>query len=161
MVELTHGGTWLKWSSLTPTDRRWALISFITSGLAAAPLGMAAKAWSYELGYRVGSGGLGQASSSDSILANDLFPYAMLGSALLALISAYAWWRFSRNQDEMFNRIQNYALGQAGGWTWALAFGWWTLSLGGWVPPLPLGWLILFGLALLFLFWFRGVRRWL
>ena len=95
------------------------------------------------------------------MLAADLFAYALLGSALLALISAYTWWRFSRNQDEMFNRIQNYALGQAGGWTWAFAFGWWTLSLGGWVQPLPLGGLILLGLALMLFFWFRGVHRWL
>lgn len=161
MVELTHGGTWLKWSSLTLTDRRWALISFVTSGLAAIPLGLAARDWSYEAGYRLGSGNAGTVSRSDSMLAADLFAYALLGSALLALISAYTWWRFSRNQDEMFNRIQNYALGQAGGWTWAFAFGWWTLSLGGWVQPLPLGGLILLGLALMLFFWFRGVHRWL
>jgi len=60
-----------------------------------------------------------------------------LGYVLLAVVSAFAWWRFSRNQDEMFNRIQNYALAQAGGWTFAFIFIWWLLSLGGWVGPLP------------------------
>src|SRR5688500_3912018 len=120
MVELTHGGTWLNWKSLNRRDRNWAILSFATSMLAAIPLGAAAAAWSYSLGHRLGSGGKGGDSydgAAAAVLASDMFAYGMLVATLLAVVSAFAWWRFSRNQDEMFNRIQNYALAQAGGWT--------------------------------------------
>src|SRR5687767_13745426 len=120
MVELTHGGTWLNWGSLNRRDRNWAILSFATSFLAALPVGVAGGAWSYSLGHRVGSGGRGGDAhdrAAAALLASDSFSYAMLAAALLAVVSAFAWWRFSRNQDEMFNRIQNYAIAQAGGWT--------------------------------------------
>jgi len=161
MVEITHGGTWLKWSSLGRRDRNWALLSFATSLLAAIPIGVAAGTWGYTLGYRMGSGGQDPHATVAAILTSDWFAYAMLGSLLLTLISAIAWWRFSRNQDEMFNKIQNYAIAQAGGWTFALAFVWWLLWLGGWVGPLPLTALVIAGTALLIGFWLYGVRRWL
>jgi magnesium-transporting ATPase (P-type) len=119
MVELTHGGTWLKWSTLDRRDRNWALF-----------------------------------------LQSDLFAVALLIAAVLAVVSAVAWWQFSRNQDEMFNRIQNYAIGQGAAWTFAFAFLWWLLWLGRWVGPLPLSALVLIGTALLIGFWFHAVRRW-
>ena len=162
MVELTHGGTWLKWSSLTPRDRNWALLSFATSALAAMPIAIAAGDWGYNLGFRLGSGGMEPPTTgATELLASDLFAFLMLGSLLFTVISAVAWWRFSRNQDEMFNRIQNYAIAQAGAWTFSLAFCWWLLSLGGWVDDLPVTVLIVTGTALLIAFWLHGVRRWL
>lgn len=160
MVELTHGGTWLKWSSLTSRDRKWALLSFATSLLAAVPIGVAAGTFGYRIGYRLGSSGQNPRAEIARILESDLFAYAMLGAALLAVISAFAWWRFSANQDEMFNRIQNYAIAQAGGWTLAIAFVWWMLWLGGWVGPLPMTILVMIGTALLIGFWLHAVRRW-
>ncbi len=164
MVELTHGGTWLNWKSLNRSDRNWALLSFATSALSAIPVALAAGLWSYALGYRVGSGGSGGDShdrAAAAILASDAFGYAMLVSAVLAVVSAFAWWRFSRNQDEMFNRIQNYAIAQAGGWTIAVAFLWWLLWLGGWLPELSLTALVVIALTLLTGFWFFAVRKWL
>ena len=161
MVEITHGGTWLKWSRLGIRDRNWALLSFATSALAAIPIAAAAAAWGYELGYRAGSGGLQPGFTVGTVLSSALFAYAMLGSLLFALISAVAWWQFSRHQDEMFNRIQNYAIAQAGGWTFAFAFIWWLLELGGWVGALPLTGLVILGTALLIGFWLYAVRRWL
>lgn len=162
MVELTHGGTWLKWGTLDRTDRKWALLSFVTSGLAALPVGLLGGEWGYRLGHRMGSGGReADIPSMAQILGADLLAGLMLASAILAAVSAFAWWRFSRNQDEMFNRIQNYALAQAGGWTFAFIFLWWLLSLGGWVGPLPLVALVVLGIGLLVGFWFYAVRRWL
>ncbi len=162
MVEITHGGTWLKWSSLNRTDRNWALLSFATSILAALPIGVLASDRGFRFGFRMGSGGMDAPASPITVfLASDLFAYLMLGSLLFSAISALAWWQFSRNQDEMFNRIQNYALAQAGGWTFALAFTWWLLWLGGWVGPLPLTILIVISTALLIAFWLYAVRRWL
>ena len=162
MVELTHGGTWLNWKSLNRTDRNWAILSFATSALAAIPVGVAGGAWGYELGYRAGSGGHGPRNPpAADLLASDLFAYAMLASLILAVVSAIAWWRFSRNQDEMFNRIQNYAIAQAGGWTIAAVFLWWLLWLGGWVPELQLTAIVVFATLLLCGFWFFAVRKWL
>lgn len=161
MVELTLGGAWLKWDSLTRQDRNWAMLSFATSALAAVPVGLVAADWGFKLGYRAGSGG-GEAPATEAsrLLASDLFAYAIVASLILTIVSAVAWWQFSRNQDEMFNRIQNYAIGHAGAWTFAATFIWWLLALGRWVDPLPLGGLIALGTTLLIGFWFHAVRRW-
>lgn len=162
MVEITHGGTWLKWSSLKSTDRNWALLSFVSAGLAALPVGIAAGDWGYRMGFRAGSGGAEpEATAFSFLLGSNSFAYAMLAATILSIVSAVAWWRFSRNQDEMFNRIQNYALAQAGGWTFAILFVWWLLWLGGWVGPLPLTIVVLIGTALLIGFWYLAVGRWL
>lgn len=161
MVELTHGGTWLNWSSLGRVDRRWALLSFITAGVAAIPIGLILGEWGHEIGYRLGSGGQTPPKSmSSELFAPEIWSYLMLASAIMAVVSAFAWWRFSRNQDEMFNRIQNFALAQAGGWTLAIVTLWWLLSLGGWIAPLPLGAIFGTGFVLLLGFWFYAVRRW-
>ena len=162
MVELTHGGTWLNWKSLNASDRNWAILSFATSTLAALPVGIVFGAWGYELGYRAGSGGHEPENAfAADLLASDLFAYSMLASLVLSVVSAIAWWRFSRNQDEMFNRIQNYAIAQAGGWTIAFAMLWWMLWLGGWLPALHLTVVIVVALTLLTGFWFFAVRKWL
>lgn len=162
MVELTYGGTWVKWRSLGPGDKSWALLSIVTTFLAALPVGVITGRWGYSIGYRLGSGGREpRVDDLNALIASDLFAYAILASAVLGLVAAFAWWRFSRNQDEMFNRIQNYAIGQAGGWTFAIALLWWVLSLGGWLEPLPLATIVLIGTALLIGFWFYAVRRWL
>ena len=164
MVELTHGGTWLNWKSLNRTDRNWAILSFVTSMLSAIPVGIAGAAWGYSLGYRLGAGGSGgdsQDRAAEGLLASDLFSYSMLASTVLAVVSAFAWWQFSRNQDEMFNRIQNYAIAQAGGWTMAFATLWWLLWLGGWLPGLHLTAVVILAFALVTGFWFHAVRKWL
>lgn len=162
MVELTHGGAWLKWSTLSRTDRNWALLSFAGASLAAIPLAIVAGHWGYIAGYRLGSGGREpDRVTTSALVASDLFSYAMLAAAVLAVLSAFAWWRFSRNQDEMFNRIQNYAIAQAAGWTFAIALLWWLLELGSWVTPLPPAVFVAIGTWLLIGFWFHAVRRWL
>ena len=161
MVELTYGGTWLKWSSLEPRDRNWALLSFATAILAVIPIALPAYEWGYQLGYRVGSGGREAPTSPfASLLQSPLYSYAIVAAVMLAIVSGFAWWRFSRNQDEMFNTIQNYAIAQAGGWTFAVVFLWWMLSLGGWVGALPLAAIVGLGTALLLGFWFYAVRKW-
>jgi hypothetical protein len=162
MVEITHGGNWIKWSSLSTRDRNWALLSFSAALLACIPIGLECGRWGYALGLRMGSGGrAADVTSPAELIGPGAYSLAMLAAAALAVISALAWWRFSRNQDEMFNRIQNYAIGQGSGWTFAVAFVWWVLSLGGWLGQLPLGGLVVFGTVLLIGFWYHGVHRWL
>ena len=162
MVELTHGGSWLNWKSLNRTDRNWAILSFATSTLSAIPVTVAAGAWSFTVGFRIGSDGDDRHDRlAADVLSSDLFAYGMLASALLAVVSAVAWWRFSRNQDEMFNRIQNYAIAQACGWTVASTFLWWLLWLGGWIPELHPTAIVIAAIVLLTGFWFYAVRKWL
>ena len=162
MVELTYGGAWFKWSSLSRRDRGWAMLSLAASFLAAVPIGITVGRWGYVVGFRAGSGGQEPpVSRAAEFLATDQFSYLILASTLLAIVSAFAWWRFSRNQDEMFNRIQNYALGQGSAWTFAILFLWWQLSLGGWVGTVPLAGVVGIGLVLITGFWFRASRRWL
>ena len=158
MVEITHGGTWVKWSSMDGRDRFWFVLSTVTSIPAGVVAGIALSRWSYHLGYRLGAGEHGP-DLLGPLVDSDLFRYGALGAFLLLLVSLFAWWRFSLRQDELFNRIQNQALGHAGAWTLTLAACWWTLWLGGWVPDLPLGVVVLGGCTLLLLFWFRAVRQ--
>jgi hypothetical protein len=161
MVELTFGGTWLKWSSLARKDRRLALVSFVTAGLGAVPLGLLSGRYGWQVGFRLGSGGLTASDSPlDWFIDSPVFDHLLLASAFLFIVSAVAWWRFSLHQDEMFNRIQNFALGSAGSSTLAIGAAWWLLSQGGWIAPLPLGGLLLIGYGLLIGFWFYAVRRW-
>lgn len=158
MVEITHGGTWFRWSSMDPRDR----FLFVVSTLAILPTGLvggiALGRWTYWLGYRIGAGEHGP-DPLGPVLDSDLFRFGALAAFLFLLVSLIAWWRFSLRQDEMFNRIQNDALGRGGAWTLVLAAGWWVLSLGGWTGALPLGVLVHVGLALILVFWIRAVRR--
>ena len=160
MVELTYGGTWLKWSSLDRVDRNWAILSIVASSVAALPAAVRAAEWGYGLGFRAGAGRPLEASPFTALLTSEAFAYAALASVALAIISGFAWWRFSRHQDEMFNAIQNYAIAQASGWTFAFVLGWWMLSLGGWVGALPLAAIVVIGTVLLLGFWFYAVRKW-
>jgi putative flippase GtrA len=160
MVELTYGGTWLKWSSLDRVDRNWAIASFATAALAAIPLSLTTADWGFAIGYGAASGHMPDSTPLTPLLESGGYAVAMLASVALALVSGFTWWRFSRNQDEMFNTIQNYAIAQAGGWTFAFVFLWWLLALGGWVGTLPVAAIVGIGVALLLGFWFQAVRRW-
>jgi len=161
MVEITHGGNWIKWSSLEPRDRNLVLLSLGTSFLGALPVGAMGGYWGYKAGYKMGSGRAADVLSPAQIVGASTFAIIMLIATALTIVSAIAWWRFSRNQDEMFNRIQNYAIAQGSAWTLAIAFLSWMLSLGGWLPPLPLEAFALGGVILVVAFWYRGVHKWL
>ena len=162
MVEITHGGNWIRWSSLNASDRKLALISFAASFLASLPVGAMGGYWGYKVGYSFGSDGRrADVLSPAEVVGTGNFAIIVLVATLMAIVSAIAWWRFSRNQDEMFNRIQNYAIAQGSSWTLAIAFLCWMLSLGGWVDPLPLAVVVLGGVLLVIAFWYRGVHKWL
>jgi hypothetical protein len=159
MVEITHGGTWFKWSSMDSRDRLW----FVVSQVAAMPVGIVVAVYfsryAYQLGYRHGSGGMEAPDRLGPWVESDLFRYSVILAFVLVLLSIFAWWRFSLRQDELFNRIQNYALGRACAATITIASCWWILSLGGWVGDLPLGAIVIGGYALILGFWLHAVRQ--
>lgn len=161
MYEITQKGAWFNWSALNAAEKRLAALSIAAAVPPGLVVGFAAGEKAYRAGYRLASGAAPPAPSHFAELAAELLPPAAVLAALLcAVVSAFAWWRFSLRQDELFNRIQNRALGHSAGWGVGAAAGWWFLERAGLVGPLPLGWLLVFVLALLYYFWFSGVRRW-
>jgi hypothetical protein len=161
MYEITHKGAWFKWSTLDRTDKRLLTLSLVAAIPPGFLLGLISGIWGFRAGYRMGSGGREVPPQLfDDLLARLAPAPVVLGALVCVLVSAFAWWRFSRRQDEMFNRIQNHALGCGCGWAVAGATIWWFLEKARLVPALPTeAWLA----AALFLvcgFWFHAVRRW-
>jgi hypothetical protein len=161
MYEITHRGAWFNWKALDRRDKMLASLSLLAMVPPAVLTGFVGGDMAYRFGYEVGSAGMRTADTGlETLFASSWWPAAVLVSTLLAAISAFAWWRFSVRQDEMFNRIQNLALGAASAWTMALFVLWWLLSLGDWVSaPVPVLTVLLY-LLLVCGFWFRAVHKW-
>src|SRR5688572_27655308 len=124
MVEITHGGVWIRWGSMEKRDRLWFVVSMLAILPTAIVGGIVLGRWGYQLGYRIAAGEHGP-DPLRHVVESDLFRYGAAAAFFLLLVSFIAWWRFSIRQDEMFNRLQNDALGRAGAWTLILASGWW------------------------------------
>jgi hypothetical protein len=166
MYEFTHKGAWFRWDSLDARDKRLAGLSLAAALPAGFAIGLMSGSYAYRIGYWLASGGRAAPPAHfEEMLAeiapmSAILPVVMLVALGFALVSAFAWWRFSRRQDEMFNRIQNHALGCGSAWTIAAATTWWFIEQAGLLPPLPLGAWLALAYLLVCLFWFRAVRRW-
>lgn len=163
MYEFTMGGLWFRWSALDAPAKRLAAGSFITALIAAIPAGLAFGEQGYAFGYSIGhwlAGGDGErlvVPNGALLTAEPWMAWVTLG---FGIVSALLWWRFSLRQDEMFNRIQNHALGRAGGWSMAVLCVWIAAAAGGMLPyPAALGIVGTF-VVLLCAFWSAAVRRW-
>jgi hypothetical protein len=162
MYEMTKKGAWFRWSALDRTEKRLLLASCLLAAPAGAVAGLAGGDFWYKLGYWMGSAGRWPSEASgyaDNINPGPLAAFTLF-AALCALLSALLWWRFSLRQDEMFNRVQNHALGHGSAWTVGALALWWTLYLGGILPPAPAGLFVLLGVLLISLFWLAAARRW-
>lgn len=163
MYEFTHAGLWLKWNALDRRSKWLAGLSLASSGAASIPLaivaGVAAYDWGYRLGHRLAGGHDAPPAAAQST-AIALAPSLAWLTVALGIVSALLWWRFSLRQDEMFNRVQNWALGMGGAWTCAILTCWSVLALVGAAPPVtPLSIIILVWAGLVG-FWLAAVRRW-
>jgi hypothetical protein len=161
MYEITHKGAWFKWGALDHGEKRLVLIS----ALAAIPPGILGGLWlkpfTHSLGFWLGSEGrVPRTSGLDRLFPGDRLDIFVAFVILCSLVSGIAWWRFSLRQDELFNRVQNEAIGRGGAWCLAAAATWWMLSIPGWVGAFPLGGLVILGLFLVIAFWFRAAARW-
>ena len=160
MFEFTHGGLWFKWDALDPASKRLAGWSMAAAAVGGGALGIMFAGYSdnpfYRLGYWAASG----RSAASGV--HHLLPPAWTSGVgfLMLLLSAVLWWRFSLRQDEMFNRVQNWALGMSGAVTSAVLAGWALLSLGGLLPPVTPLPLILGFWSAMAIFWLVAVRRW-
>jgi hypothetical protein len=152
MYEMTHKGAWFKWQAFNRDEKRLAAIALIGSGIAGAVLGV-----------HLAISGILPNFDPEPLARLRSSPWDDVGAALAifgTLMSAFAWWRLSIRQDELFNRVQNYAIGVTGAVAMAIVFIWWLMTIPGWVGPLPLGWFVLLLSAMLFVAQALAVRRW-
>ncbi len=143
MFEFTMGGAWFRWSALDHRSRWFAGTSFMFAALAGLLCGVALTpatriGWNFS-GYEL--------------------PLALAGISAAA-VSSWLWYKFSLRQDEMFNRVQNWALGMAGAWTCGISTAWMILAKVSVVPAVSV-----LAIAPMFAmasgaFWLYGARKW-
>lgn len=160
MYEFTHKGLWFNWSALDGRDKALAGASLVTAGIGGALLGLGSADGAYGLGYRMGSGGQVPPDTGIAETFGPAFPWLFVASAIALTIGLVFWWLFSRRQDEMFNRVQNYAVGLSSTITIALGMMWAVASIGGAVPTPSFKILAALDLILLTVLWLRAVKKW-
>lgn len=160
MYEFTMGGSWFRWSLLDRTSKQLAAGSLAASIAAVAPATLSLGSHAYDFGYRLGyraGGGSGKLTAPEVV---SFSPVEACWLIAFSILSAFLWWRFSLRQDELFNRVQNWALGMAGAWSATLFSIWAVLDLGGLVAPVsPWAIIAIFYISIC-AFWLAGVRRW-
>jgi hypothetical protein len=160
MYEFTHKGLWFNWSALDRKDKRLAGISLGASAVGGALLGIGSTDGAYGLGYRLGSGGKAPPSAGIAEAFGPAFSWLFVASAVALSLGLIFWWLFSRRQDEMFNRVQNYAVGLSCTLTMALGMMWAVAAMGGAVPAPSFMILAIFDLIALTILWMHAVKKW-
>ena len=155
MYEFTHSGFWFRWESLDKTGRRLLVASCGASAVAVLPLAQWLGEIGYRIGYRLGSGGLSPAGA-----APEMAEWAIWWLIGFGALSAVIWWRFSLRQDEMFNRVQNWALAMSGAVTALCLVVWSLLALVGRLPPVTALPTVILYIGSLLAFWYVAYRRW-
>lgn len=144
MYEFTMGGLWFRWSVLDRTSKSLAGLSLAAAGLAPIP-----SAWM--IGFRAGKG---------EALSVPLDGWIGWWTAGWGIVSLLLWWAMSRRQDEMFNRVQNWAIGMASSWAMFTLVIWAFLARANLAPMVSPAAIIMFFCLALFAFWFVAVKRW-
>jgi len=144
MFEFTHGGAGFRWSTLDRASKRLAGASFACAAVAGGAAGFMAQPVNNSFGLDVSS------------LTT---PLACLFAAA-ALLAAVLWYRFSLRQDEMFNRVQSWALGMGGAWTCLIATGWMLLAKGNIFPPISTASVSTMFIIMVCAFWLIAARKW-
>lgn len=153
----------LVWSALEPEERKLAKIalwaSFPPLGLLAVPI--ARDGFAFGQWLRLGPGrSNGQAEFMSALAASPWFGALVVLAIASAFVSAIAWWRLSRTQDELFHRIQNHTIGRTAGVGLVLILFFWALSLPGWVTEFPLEKVVVAEILLFAAFSADAYRRW-
>ena len=159
MYEITHKGAWFKWGALDRTEKALVVVTALTAIPPGFLLGRSERL-SYRIGYFLGNGEWPQAARQPAVLPDAWLGPVTLFTIACAIVCGLAWWRFSLRQDEMFNRVQNEAIGRGSAWALAVAALWWMLTVPGWVAPLPVSFFLTVALFLMIAFWFRAASRW-
>jgi hypothetical protein len=162
MYEFTHSGAWFNWKAFDRTEKRLAAVSLAGSTLPGALMGLKLLAEGVSIGRLVNPERDRKfvAALGEWMATSNIFSVLVVLAIASTVISIIAWWRLSIRQDEMFNRVQNYALGRTAVLGMLFALIWWMLSAPGWVGAFPLGWFLLAEAVLIYLFTVRAVRKW-
>ena len=155
MYEFTHGGFWVRWSSLDRPARRLLVASLAAVLIGLVPLGRWLDQMSYRAGYLVGSGGIPAPGPAPT-----LAPWTIVWLVAFWIAAGILWWRFSRRQDEMFNRVQNWTLAMSSAITAATLVIWSLFAMTGAVGPVAALPALGLYLGLVLAFWFVAYRRW-
>jgi hypothetical protein len=161
VYEITRRGAWLRWSSLDATEKALVVLGSLGAIAPAAVLGASCGDSAARLaGQFLGGGAAPGAARLETSAGYAGIDAAVLFALVSGIVSAIAWWRLSARQDELFNRIQNYAVGRGAACALGVGHIWWLLSAAGAVPPVAAD-LLLGGASFLILgFYVRAVRRW-
>lgn len=144
MFETTLGGTWFRWAALDRQSRTLAGLSFGLAAVAGAMFGVVMKPVEQQFGLEIAP----------------LRPVLAPIGVAFALASAWLWFLFSKRQDEMFKRVQNWAIGMAGAWTCATVGFWVVLARTQYLPPVSAGAVALCFAGATGVFWLLAVRKW-
>ncbi len=162
MYEFTMKGIWVRWGALDMPSR-WL---FAGSGAAAfaalvplyVPGAVTRRSYLFDLGYYVGSGGKWPVRAAET--SASMLPWAAWWIVGCLAVSALLWWRLSVRQDELFNRIQNWAFAMGGAWSATLLSVWSIFDMADLASPItPAAVITVFAVAIS-VFWFVAVRRW-
>ena len=168
MYEYRYGGLWLRWGALSAEEKKQVLLIGILVTPASLLIGLfagdALYPLAYGLGYLAGSGGSWPDRFGPTLLdgwsQTRWFGIAVPVSLALSALATPLWIRFSRAQDELFNRVQNYGIAFGAVAAIGLFLVWTMLAAVGHVPA--------FHAPVLLLFWFvmtgwgfmRATRKW-
>jgi hypothetical protein len=155
MYEFTHAGFWVRWSSLDRPARRLLVTSIVATIVGLVPFSLWLNQMSYRAGYLAGSGGIPAPGPAPT-----LSPWAIVWLVAFWIAAGLLWWRFSLRQDEMFNRVQNWALAMSGAVTSTLLVIWSLFALTGAIGPVAALPALGLYLGLVLIFWFVAYRRW-
>lgn len=153
MYEFTHGGLWFDWGKLDAQSKRLAIGSLVCSFVGAIPLGLIAGEFGYRAGYAMASG---QPLTYQPMLS----AWAAVWMVVFTVLAGVLWWRLSVRQDEMFNRIQNWAIGAGCGWSAVVLIAWAFLAMAKVLPwASPFAVIGVFWVAIM-VAWTIACRRW-
>lgn len=152
MYEFSHKGAGFSWSALDATSKGLFTGSIAATFVALVPLHSSFKRLGAELHEYMHDVPLRQPPP-------DLTPAAALFAIGFFALSAWLWRRFSLRQDEMFNRVQNWSIGMAGGSLSAALGVWAILGRANLVSEMAVWSIMVLMAALYLIFWFVAVRR--
>ncbi|NJC33317.1 hypothetical protein GGR88_000791 [Sphingomonas jejuensis] len=161
MYEPTGRGTWFKWSALNRAERILLATSLTCIGVGTACLTQLMDAGGpfYDLGFRLGSGGMAPPETRSALLSPVVDRWLTLLTVLLFAVAAVLWSLFSARQDELFNRVQNRSYGLGSFITLAALALWLAGERIGWLPSPTAGWVLLDWLVICTAVWMVDARR--
>jgi hypothetical protein len=161
MYEWSESGK-TNWAALSAQEKR---LFVIANSAALIPLGLlfvpiAEDGYYFGLWLRGGDAAVAASSGFEGLRSSTVFGVLVVAAMACTLVSAIAWWRFSRLQDEMFHRIQNFIFSRLGVCAAAVVILSWLASLPGWLDGISAEKMLYGGALVAGLSSLEAWRRW-